>query len=303
MDNMTKFKQDITSVESHCQSLTGKTLKNNFKAIKDLARNLVVALHETGKNVDEYLDAYHNDKILNPSFVFVDGANWRDYVDLDWLDFCNVMFELRPVGLGTPNAMVGEAEFMLVFGSPRVTLSKKKNAGDIVVDNKTVELKGADMRIMGAVKGKEVQSHAAKVAAKYHLSPNDCTKARKAFEPWAKESHWQKEFAKIGVDASKNFLADLCSIFMQCSPNDFDPCFSNNFSSAELLKVMLKGLWANSDKLWDSYTVIDNGTISSLGTQKSQFDKLVNEGYIVVTENYFRSFQDTNVGLYVTIKK
>lgn len=299
---MTIFKNDILALESHCEALTGKTIKNNPKAIKDLARNLVLALHETGHIVEDYLKDYHDDNIIDPSFVFINGANWHDFVSEHWLDFCSVMFELRPVGLGTPNAMVGEAEFMLVFGSPRVTLSKKKNTGDVVVDNKTVELKGADMRIMGSVKGKEVQAHAKEVANRYGVKPNDCNRNRTAFEPWSKESHWQVEFAKIGVEDSKNFLAELCSKFMDCTPADFNVCFQNKFSSEDLLKIMVKGLWAKSEKLWDSYTVINNGKISSLSREKSQFDKLVNEGYIKVTENYFRSFQDTNVGLYVTIK-
>ena len=66
---------------------------------------------------------------------------------------------------------------------------------------------------------------------------------------------------------------------------------------------MVKGLWANTTKLWDSYTVIDGGHVSSLNTETNQFDKLVNEGIIKVSGNYFRSFQDNNVGLYVTIEK
>jgi hypothetical protein len=301
---MTQFKQYLSQVESHCEALTGKTATHNPKAIKDLKRNLTLALFESGKTVEEYLDAYTKDKIIDPSFVFENGVTWKDYVSSDWLDFCSVMFELRPVGLGTPNAMVGEAEFMLVFGSPRVGISKVKNTGDVVVDGKTVELKGSEMRIMGNVKGKEVQAHAKRIAEKYNFKPNDCKGGRTAFEPWNKEAHWQAQFAAVGKEQAKNFLQELCSMFMSCDAEDFDVCFTDDiFSSDILLEVMVKGLWANTTKLWDSYTVIDNGTVSSLNTENNQFDKLVNEGIIKVSGNYFRSFQDTNVGLYVTIEK
>ena len=301
---MTQFKQYLSQVESHCEALTGKTVTNNRKAIKDLTRNLTVALFESGKTVEEYLEAYNADTIIDPSFVFENGITWQGYVKQGWQDFCDVMFELRPVGLGTPNAMVGEAEFMLVFGSPRVGISKVKNTGDVVVDNKTVELKGSEMRIMGDVKGKEVQVHAKRIAEKYNFTPNDCNRGRTAFEPWSKEDHWQEQFASVGEERAKQFLQEVCSCFMSCNIDDFDVCFTNNvFSSTELLKVMVKGLWANTTKLWDSYTVIDGGHVSSLNTETNQFDKLVNEGIIKVSGNYFRSFQDNNVGLYVTIEK
>ena len=301
---MTQFKQYLSQVESHCEKLTGKTVTHNRKAIKDLTRNLTLALFESGKTVEDYLDAYENDLIIDPSFVFENGVTWQTYVKQGWQEFCDVMFELRPVGLGTPNAMVGEAEFMLVFGSPRVGISKVKNTGDVVVDDKTVELKGSEMRIMGNVKGKEVQVHAKRIAEKYNFTPNDCNRGRTAFEPWSKEAHWQEQFAAVGKEQAKNFLQEVCSIFMSCDADDFDVCFENNIFSADaLLKVMVKGLWANTTKLWDSYTVIDNGQVSSLNTETNQFDKLVNEGIIKVSGNYFRSFQDTNIGLYVTIEK
>jgi len=300
---MTNFKNDVLMVEDHCQLLTNKTTKHNPKAIKDLSRNLVVALHESGKTVEEYIEAYANDQIIDPSFVFNDGVLWRNYVKQGWEEFCDVMFELRPVGLGTPNAMVGEAEFMLVFGSPRVSLSKIKNTGDVVVDGKTIELKGSEMRIMGNIKGKDVQIHAKKIAAKYNFTPNNCNKGRTAFEPWSKESHWQQQFAVSGKEKAKEFLAELCSVFIKCEPTDFDVCFVNDFSSEVLLKVILKGLWASTTKLWDSYIVIDNGKISSLDAQPLNFNKLVDENCIKVTGNYFRSFQDNNIGLYVTIEK
>lgn len=301
---MTKFKHYLSQLETHCEQLTGKKLTHNRKAIKDLTRNLALALFESGKTAEEYLSAYKKDLIIDPSFVFKNGISWKIYVKQGWQEFCDVMFELRPVGLGTPNAMVGEAEFMLVFGSPRVGISKVKNTGDVVVDGKTVELKGSEMRIMGNVKGKEVQVRAQKIAKKYKFKPNECNRNRTAFEPWSKESHWQEQFKAVGIENAKNFLQEVCSIFMSCDADDFDICFKDNlFSADELLKVMVKGLWANTTKLWDSYTVIDNGQVSSLNSKTNQFDKLVNEGIIKVSGNYFRSFQDTNIGLYVTIEK
>ena len=42
------------------------------------------------------------------------------------------MFELRPMGMGTPNAAVGEGEFMALFCSPKVQIAKKKDMGDLI---------------------------------------------------------------------------------------------------------------------------------------------------------------------------
>ena len=96
------------------------------------------------------------------------------------------MFEQRPVGLGTPNAMVGEGEFMALYTSPRVKLSKVKNTGDITVDGKAVELKGTELRFYSPMKitGKQVQTHAQTLAKKYEVIPNSTVGNRTAFEPW-----------------------------------------------------------------------------------------------------------------------
>lgn len=296
------FKEDLQKVIPQCEKLTGKTLSYNTKAIKDLARNLVCALHESNKSVDEYLLAYETDNIIDPSFVIQNNVVWTNYVKDGWEDFCKIMFELRPVGLGTPNAMVGEAEFMLVFGSPRVGLSKVKHSGDITLDDKKIELKGSEMRIMGSVKGKEVQKHAKAISPKYNILPNNCNRNRTAYEPWAKQDHWEKQFNLIGTKQSIKYLNELCSYFISCSENDFKTCFVNKkFSSKELQKVILKGLWAQQTKLWDSYTVITEDKVSSLSKSNVAFNQLVNNDQIIVTSNYFRSFQDTNVGLYVEL--
>lgn len=301
----TEFKQLVETLKPFVREISNKTAD---KAIIDMSRNLASALFEAGISYDDYIGDYRADKIFNPSCLLTNQPNIFNFVAPNYLEFCQTMFSLRPVGLGTPNAMVGEGEFMAIFSSPRVGISKKKNCGDITVDDKTVEMKGSELRIMGKVTGKAVQKHAQTLAKKYNVSPNNTKGNRQAFEPWdpsdtlGKVTHWRNQFAKLGVEKSCEYLKELCSSFMSCKSEDFIVCFDKQvFKSSELQKLILKKLFSAMDKEWDAFTVIDNTKITCLDKDEKQFAKLVESGKVVVSGSYFRSFQDTNVGLYINL--
>ena len=295
---MTNYKNDILKVIPFVKSITSKTAD---KALNDMARALVSSLHESNTNVDLYIKGYRNDKIFNPSCLFETGSYVFDYVKKPYKEFAKVLFEMRPVGLGTPNAMVGEGEFMCIFLSPRVGIAKKKNTGDITVDGKSIELKGGQVRIMGSVSGKELQKHAKSLSCK--VKPNKTNKDRTAFEPWGtsppKEKHWQEQFDKLGMSKSTEYLNDLLSKLFDTKKINFKECFVNNKFSAKILqKIILINLFKSSKKLWDAFTILDKGNVFCITSCEKNFEKLVSEGKIKVIGDYFRSFQDTNVGMY-----
>jgi hypothetical protein len=55
-------------------------------------------------------------------------------------------------------------------------------------------------------------------------------------------------------------------------------------------------------KAWDAFTQIDGGRITCITHDQQQFDGLIAAGKLRVTGNYFRSFQDVPVGLYVELR-
>jgi hypothetical protein len=52
-------------------------------------------------------------------------------------------------------------------------------------------------------------------------------------------------------------------------------------------------------KKWEAFTMIDSdGRITTITTNLDEFDSKVDSDKIYVTGDYFRSFQNNNIGLY-----
>lgn len=299
----------ILNLKPFVKSVSNKTAD---KAITDMARALTSALAEADIDVDTYRQDYNNDAIFDPSCLLGNHSDIFSFVDDKYKTLARIMFEMRPVGLGTPNAMVGEGEFMALFLSPRVGISKKKNSGDLTVNGKTIELKGTQLRFFSPMKttGKQVQAHASVVASKYKIKPNLSKGNRTAYEPWDngrskklnKTQHWVDQFNVIGEDASKKFLHELCKVFMECSESDFNVCFTNGkFDSTKLQLLIISKFFKGMEKKWDAFTQINDGKITCITDNQTEFDKLINSGKLKMDGNYFRSFQDIVVGLYVKL--
>lgn len=286
--------------------------KTADKAITDMARMLTAALAEAAVDVDAYIKDYNGGKIFDPSCLLGNHEDIFEFVKKPYKTLARIMFEMRPVGLGTPNAMVGEGEFMALFSSPRVGISKKKNSGDLTVDGKTVELKGTQLRFFTAKKttGKQVQTHANAIAPKYNLLPNKTKGNRTAYEPWDnsegktinKSKHWINQFKTLGEDKSKEFLAELCQVFIDCEKKDFDVCFvGGEFDAVKLQLLFVSKFFKSMEKDWDAFTQINGGKITCITDDQEAFDKLIKDGKLKIDGNYFRSFQDIPVGLYVKL--
>ena len=306
---MTEFRQLVETLKPFVKEVSRKSAD---KALLDLSRDLATALTESGISKDAYIEAYRKDKIFDPACLLGNHADLFEFVNPKFLDLCKIMFEQRPVGLGTPNAMVGEGEFMALFTSPRVGISKEKNKGDITVDGKTIELKGSQLRFFSPMKttGKQVQEHAGKIAKKYGVTPNSAPGNRTAYEPWDngrskkwnKAAHWIEQFDNLGVEKSKEYLADLCSSFMECCAEDFNICFSKKkFDAYALQLLIVSKFFKGMEKKWDAFTQINEGKITCITDDLKAFDKLIKSGTLKMDGNYFRSFQDNVVGLYVKL--
>ncbi len=300
-----KHKQTIKTLLPFVKTVSGKS---GEKAVRDMSRAIAGALAESEVDIHTYQNDYKDNKIFDASCLLINHAKIFDFVKDGYLEFCKVMFALRPIGMGTPNAAVGEGEFMALFCSPDVQIAKKKDTGDLIVNGKSVELKGSGIRIFGDVTGIELQQHANKISKKYGISPNESSKDRTAFEPWYKNqggkkvAHWKNQFSRLGVDKSCDYLNELCSFFMTCTSGEFLYCFSDGvFDVLAMERFILKKLFASMPKKWNVFTQIDNGVIKCLTADSNAFNEMVESATIKVTANYFRSFQNEKIGLYVKI--
>ena len=286
--------------------------KKAEKALVDMTRMLTLALMEAGVDPVKFVDDYKKDAIFDPSCLLGNHPDIFQFVSDEYRPLARIMFEMRPVGLGTPNAMVGEGEFMALFFSPRVGISKEKNKGDLTVDGKAIELKGTQLRFFSPLKttGKQVQSHAEKISAKYGITPNLSKGNRTAYEPWDsgrsaalnKAEHWITQFSKIGKDNTKKYLAELCGCFMECVPDDFNDCFvKGKFNANALQMIIVSKFFKGMEKEWDAFTQINEGKITCITDNQEEFDNLIKSGKLKMDGNYFRSFQDVVVGLYVKL--
>jgi hypothetical protein len=89
---------------------------------------------------------------------------------------------------------------------------------------------------------------------------------------------------------------------MTCKEEDFDNCFVKGEFDAVKLQLLIVSKFFNSmDKEWDAFTQINNGKITCITDDQKEFDKLIESGKLKMDGNYFRSFQDMTVGLYVKL--
>jgi hypothetical protein len=315
----------VEKAKPFVKKLSGKDAN---KAIIDLARNLASALSEAGVDFDKYVGDYNKDVIFNPSCLLANNDNIFSFVADNYKELAKIMFSQRPVGLGTPNAMVGEGEFMALFFSPRVGIAKQKGKGDLTVDGKGIELKGTQLRFFSPMKttGKQVQTHAIEVSLRYGVLPNKAGKGKNSkdtdFQPWGNcfgdavtskgkprkdprgiKQHWIEQFKKLGIEKSCQYLAEFCGVFVECQPKDFADCFDTNglFIESTFQFLLVKKMFAGMEKKWDAFTQIDNGRISCITDDIKQFNQMVDSGKLKMDGCYFRSNQPITVGLYVKL--
>jgi hypothetical protein len=103
------------------------------KAIDDMVRNLWPMFVKYQINFNNFLIDYHSDEIIDVSFLDNPGVyKWVNFISPKYREFAKELSRLRPIGLGTPNAAPGEAEFMILILSKK---AKKPSKGDIQINN------------------------------------------------------------------------------------------------------------------------------------------------------------------------
>ncbi len=272
------------------------------KAIQDITRQVTHAFALTDTDVDEFIKNFHADKIFN-SNVLITGGNLFDNVTPEYTDLAKELFHIRSFGLGTPNAASGEGELMCLILSPTVSISKKKNKGDLEVNGKLLELKGWAPRLFAPVTGKQLNDFGLKLCQSMGYEPNLATKGRPTVEPWdtgKKSQHWKQEFSKKTEALNKKFLFELMNATgAKFSHDAIARCFDGKtFNPSKLQLEILKSFFAIQEPEWDYLTNIEGGHVAVIPNNAEEFSKMVDAGKVIPTGNFFRMFQALPVGWY-----
>lgn len=308
-------KDSIANLMPFVRKVTSKTAD---KAVRDVARGLYIALIESETDIDQYIKDYNDDKIIDPSCLLKNVDDWHTYIKEDkYIALCDILFQLRPVGLGTPNAMIGEGEAMFLFCSPRVKLSKTKGEGDLMVDGIKSELKGFSFRVMKKLSGDKLQELIVPIAIKYGFERNyvdargPAKSKRYAFEPWGfskkgeakKQDHWKAQFAKVGTKSAKDFMLEVSKLISSSfTTTDINSFFGQDgvFVVENFQKALVVKLFADGNNKWDTFTVLTDKTVRQITKDPLAFEAMIDNGELLILDNYFRSFQTTDVGYYVS---
>lgn len=185
------------------------------KAIKDLTRNLSYALIRCGfmgSRFEEFADDYILNKIINTSFLTDTGSHkWIEYVNEKYRRLAEELFQIRPVGLGSPNSACGEGEFMLLCLSPKC---RKPSRGDIEVSvgdqRMIIELKGENPRVTSTVLGQVFREKTVELCRKFGMEPNVSRRGGivgvQLTSGGSIGQHWRQEFEKITIEERLKFV-------------------------------------------------------------------------------------------------
>ena len=201
---MIKLNELENILTEHCinMSILKKDAPTKKKdAILDSIIAAIIRSETTFEEVVKCIEDVNNNNVIDVSF-FDNGGNVWDYIKEEWHKFAKALWRQRSVGLGTPNAASGEGELMFIFLSSKII---KPTKGDLVIDNKNIELKGEGVRVTGNIGGKEFRKKTLKVCEKYNLTPNKANRTGLdacELEKVQHLSHWNNQ------TITKEFVSD-----------------------------------------------------------------------------------------------
>ncbi len=313
-------KEEFTRSESECRNFI---LKNGIvspskgeKAINDLTRNLSYCLVKNGilgRRFNRFTNDYLENRIIDISFLLETGEyNWLDFVSSTYKDLATDLFQCRPVGLGSPNSACGEAEFMLLCLSPNCS---KPTRGDVkIVKNgqeSIIELKGENPRVTSSVTGISFRNKTLDLCIKYGLEPNISLRGNISGVQLTSggiiQDHWRKQFEKINLDERKKFLNEWLVLTGAFTSEEAE--FSSNkilkdgLINIEILKKeIIKLFFKHQISIRTEFTnmAFFNGSKVKIITNNfDKFAKLVDDGKIKPSGDYFRLNQNTNIAWYI----
>ena len=283
--------------------INGHWEKKKVNSLVDAIIAAVIRSEMTFEEFDECLKKADSGDVINLEF-FNKGGNVWDFIDSNLHPFAKALWSQRSTAIGTPNAASGEGELMFLFLSPDITMPAR---GDLDVKGEEIELKGNLARVEGLISGRQLREETVALANRYGLTPNTPHRRPKEqaaeLEKIAHESHWISELAKISSNDREKFIFEWLRIV---SPNatlkHAKKMLSSGFITKEMQKMIVKLLYSNmvSRGNWSKIIFLGDGSSSIVCTDDlSHFNSLIDSGRISIGGDYFRIWQDFNIGWYI----
>ena len=310
----------ITGIYEFYQKLVEPHVSKKFskggKALRILIDEFVNALLKGNVETEEYytiLKDYESDLILSKDALKKDGYLF-DSINPKYHRLAKILYECCPRGVGSPRAATGEGEFMALMLSPRITLSKKKNMGDLIDAGETIEMKGKDIAITGRISGKEFAEIGLKVSEKYGIKCTKCKhdgKLLDAWEPWndkTKKKHTISEFKRVGKKTSISALFEYMDLAkIPISMKKIEGCFDNDLFVVERFIVeFVKALFSSDENRgYDYLTIIDDDfKVRCIGpdTNIRKIHEMIDNGDIQIGGSYLRMHYNVTIGWYFSLR-
>jgi hypothetical protein len=245
------------------------------------------------------------DNILDFEF-FKKGGNIQNFIPNYVQEFANQLWKQRPVGLGTPNAAVGEGELMFLILSPSIKKNKKY---DLVITKEgyqgIYELKGKEVRVTSSITGNEFRIKTLEVAKKFNLTPNLSFRTNKLaveLEKKTHSSHWEAELKKLSIENQKKFVLSILKIIDK-SIESVEKIFKPNFDLNEYIKTIVVCLFKNMIKQqkFDFFVMLGDGkNVKIISSDPCELKDQILSGKISLNSDYFRINQNYNLGWYIS---
>lgn len=277
------------------------------KAINDLVRNLWPLFVKHQIDFSKFLNDYQNDTIIDITFLNTPGVyKWINFISSEYREFAKELSKLRPIGLGTPNAAPGEAEFMILVLSPN---AKKPTKGDIQINNSIKEFKDENPRVQSKkVQGKEFRIKTVELAKSFGLTPNkNRTKytAVELTEVDIRKTHWDNELSKLTIDKRIEFLSEwlkLTKCFSDIeSIQSANKIITNGVIDRKTLQIELcKFFFKNQlpDTPGDNLLMFNDDIVINIKYDIESYNKMFDDEILIPTGNYIRINQNFPIAWY-----
>jgi hypothetical protein len=261
---------------------------------------------------DKFYSDYDNDTIMDVSFLDNPGVyRWIDFVSHDYKDFAKELSRLRPIGLGTPNAAPGEAEFMVLI------LSKKANKptrGDIDINGSLKEFKDEKPRVQSKkVQGQEFRIKTVELAKSFNLKPNkNRTKflAVELTETDKRKTHWDTELNKLTNDKKLKFISEWLKL-TECFTDSeakkssksilIDGIIDRNLLQKELCKFFFKNQLP--DTPGDNLIMFNDDLVFNVKYDVNSYNRMFDNDILIPTGNFIRINQTKPIAWYYSFNK
>lgn len=285
-------------------------ISKESKAKKSILQSILGIISDLNLKDDfviTWIDDAINDKIFK-NLDFINGGNWHEsLINKEYLPFMIELFECRPIGLGTPNAMCGEGELMLVLSSPKI---KKPKQNDIQIGLNVYDIKNDLPRIFGESTGKKLNEKLLKLCLDLGFKPIE-KKEKKTVQLVNKnyiENYWNHQFkTKNRLEVKKLLKSFFLGIFPSNNTLEKEVekiidivLIDNQLCWDKWIKQLIIFIYKNSEENTSNLVLMKStGQINTIPNNFDDFEKLVLNDIIKFNVDYFRMNQNFKVGVYI----